>query len=187
VYHSRELASRLHTAFVAATGAWVLLLLLAPFLSSRSHASVMGTGLVVAVYGVGSIICHQLPGRSFHLWAAQMPVCARCAGIYAGAAVMAAGVFGARAFSTSARETRERATVDVPKRQRGEGGALRRIALPQTARLLLAAAVGPSAVTLVFEWATGHTPGNWIRFAAGIPIGAAVAWLVRLAAEDQVN
>jgi hypothetical protein len=64
---------------------------------------------------------------------------------------------------------------------------LRRVALPQTARLLLAAAVVPSAVTLVFEWATGHTPGNWIRFAAGIPIGAAVAWLVRLAAEDQVN
>ena len=187
MYHSGELASRLHTAFVAATGAWVLLLLLAPFLASRSHASVMGTGLVVAVYGVGSIICHQRPERSFHLWAAQIPVCARCAGIYVGAAVMAAAVFGARAFSTSARATRERATVDAPQRQRREGGARRRIALPQNARLLLAVAVVPSAVTLVLEWATGHAPANWIRFAAGIPIGAAVAWLVRSAAEDQVN
>ena len=52
---------------------------------------------------------------------------------------------------------------------------------------LLAVAVAPTVVTLAFEWATGHTPANWIRFAAGVPIGVAVAWLLRAAAENQVN
>src|SRR5713226_1466543 len=87
-------ASRLHIAFVAAAVTWALLLLLAPFLASRAHASAFGTGLVVAVYAVGSSVCHQLPARSFHLWAAQMPVCARCTGIYVGAAVMVVAAFG---------------------------------------------------------------------------------------------
>jgi uncharacterized membrane protein len=160
-------ASRMHAAFVAATATWALLLLLAPGLASRSRASAFGAGLVVAVYAVGSIVCHQLPERSFHLWTAQMPVCARCTGIYVGAAVMAIGAFGARRS---------------PERL-----ALRRIALPGRARLMLVGAVAPTAVTLLFEWTTGRAPGNWIRFAAGIPIGVAVAWLVRSAAENQVN
>jgi hypothetical protein len=30
----------------------------------------------------------------------------------------------------------------------------------------------------VFEWTTGVTPPNTIRFLAGAPIGAAIAWLV---------
>ena len=56
---------------------------------SRPRASAAGAAFVLAVYGIGSLVCHQLPARSFHLWSAQMPVCARCAGIYFGAAVAA--------------------------------------------------------------------------------------------------
>ena len=56
-------ASRLRVAFVAAAVTWALLLLLAPFLASRPHASAFGTGLVIAVYAVGSVVCHQLPAR----------------------------------------------------------------------------------------------------------------------------
>src|SRR5436309_2976569 len=62
----------------------------ATFIAARSDASPAMYVVAVAVYGAGSIICHQLPGRSFHVGSAQMPVCARCTGIYAGAAMAAA-------------------------------------------------------------------------------------------------
>src|SRR3954447_23633613 len=43
--------------------------------------------LSAAVYFSGSLLCHQRPERSFYLWGTQFPVCARCAGLYAGAAL----------------------------------------------------------------------------------------------------
>ena len=60
---------------VALTTGWVVLLVATPVLPGWAGA---------AVYGVGSFICHQLPDRSFHLAGFQLPVCARCMGIYAG-------------------------------------------------------------------------------------------------------
>ena len=39
--------------------------------------------LVALVYAAGSVICHQLPERSFFVDARQLPVCARCTGLYA--------------------------------------------------------------------------------------------------------
>ena len=157
---------RLYNAFAVASGTWMLLLILAPFLASRSHASALGTGLVVAVYAAGSIVCHQLPARSFQLWTAQLPVCARCTGIYFGAAAMAITAYGARAFQANG----------------SAGRSAERLAL----RTLMAAAA-PTLATLAYEWTTGFVPANWIRFAAGIPIGVAIAWLVRSAVENQVN
>src|SRR3982074_1484948 len=85
----------LRTAVVAASAAWMLPLVVVPFLVSRPHASALGTALVVAVYSIGGLICHQLSERSYRLWGAQMPVCARCAGIYIGAATAALVSFGA--------------------------------------------------------------------------------------------
>jgi uncharacterized membrane protein len=160
----RHMPVVLRRAFVAASFAWAGLLVLVPFLASRAHASTLGTAIVVATYGVGSLVCHQLPERSYRLWSAQMPVCARCAGIYFGAAISAIGgrVAGAGAG-------------------RPEG---LRYASP---RVLLVLATLPSAITLVYEWTTGITPANTVRFAAGVPIGVAVAWLVVSAAENQVN
>lgn len=38
--------------------------------------------LVEFVYAVGGVVCHQLPERSFFLNDRQLPVCARCAGLY---------------------------------------------------------------------------------------------------------
>jgi uncharacterized membrane protein len=38
------------------------------------------------VYAAGSVICHQLPERSFFLDGRQLPVCARCTGLYLSAA-----------------------------------------------------------------------------------------------------
>jgi uncharacterized membrane protein len=58
--------------------AWVTLVVTAPQLSPSVAAF---------VYAFGSLICHQRPERSFHLAGAQLPVCARCLGIYAGVAI----------------------------------------------------------------------------------------------------
>jgi uncharacterized membrane protein len=63
--------------------AWLAVLIAAPFLPAVPAAF---------VYVFGSRICHQIAERSFHLDGAQLPVCARCIGIYAGfaAAVLVA-------------------------------------------------------------------------------------------------
>ncbi len=176
-------ARRLHITFVAAAAVWAALLVLAPFLASRAHASTFGAALTLAVYAVGGAVCHQLPERSFHVWTTQMPVCARCTGIYFGAlasavAATAAWLKARLAYATTYATAHDTAQGSaVGHRTRGAVGA----------RTILALAVLPSAATLVFEWTAGHAPANAIRFAAGLPIGIAVAWLVRAAAENQVN
>ena len=40
---------------------------------------------------VGSVVCHQIPERSFFLDGRQLPVCARCTGLYAAGALGFAG------------------------------------------------------------------------------------------------
>jgi hypothetical protein len=99
---SGVLTALLRPAFVAATVMWALLLPLVPLVASRQHATPIGAALLIAVYAIGSAICHQLPERSYHLWTAQMPVCARCAGIYVGAALAAIVSSGARGVPPSA-------------------------------------------------------------------------------------
>ena len=47
--------------------------------------------LVAFVYSIGSLICHQRPERSFFLEGHQLPVCARCAGLYLSGAAGLAG------------------------------------------------------------------------------------------------
>lgn len=34
------------------------------------------------IFAVGSVVCHQLPERSFFVDGNQLPVCARCTGLY---------------------------------------------------------------------------------------------------------
>jgi uncharacterized membrane protein len=112
--------------------------------------------LALVVYGVGGVVCHQLPARSFYLWGRQLPVCARCTGIYAGAAI--AAVIGR--------------SVGRPFRRAVNGKDSR---LPRTVALLASL---PTILTLVYEWTTGVTPSNTVRAAAGLVLGAALSWLV---------
>jgi hypothetical protein len=131
---------------------------LTAFAASRPDAASLVYGLAVAAYSIGHLICHQLPARSFHLWGAALPVCARCSGIYFGAAIAAlvrAARFGG---------------------QVGDGGLMS--GGHARARIVLLLAFVPTAATLVFEWTTGVTPAHWIRALAGIPLGVAVAWAV---------
>jgi uncharacterized membrane protein len=165
----------IRAAFAVASIAWAATIPLAALLAARAHASVPATALVAAVYVMGSVICHQLPDRSFHLWGAQLPVCARCAGIYAGAAIAVGVLSVGHRFSSALRGVRG-ATGDA---------ALAR-------RVFILAAL-PAAATLAYEWITAHVPGNPIRAVSGLPIGVAVAWLVldatrrEAAADNQVN
>jgi uncharacterized membrane protein len=144
----------LRRALVGAATAWSIGVVMAPLVASRplSQASSAGYAFALLVYAAGSVICHQRPERSFHLLGAQMPVCARCAGIYAGAAV-AAIVVWSRA---------------IPRSSRFDRGA---------GRALLVAAL-PTAVTVAYEWTSGQAPGNWTRLVSGVPLGAAVAWVL---------
>jgi len=43
------------------------------------------------MFAVGSVICHQLPDRSFFVDGRQLPVCARCTGLYLSGAAGLAG------------------------------------------------------------------------------------------------
>jgi uncharacterized membrane protein len=144
----------LRRAFLFGSVSWAVCIPLTAFAASRPDAASFVYGLAVAAYSIGHLICHQLPARSFHLWGASLPVCARCTGIYLGAA--AASVFGLARWrlSSEARSAKE------------------------DARIVLLLAFVPTAATLVFEWTTGVTPANWIRALAGIPLGVAVAWAV---------
>jgi uncharacterized membrane protein len=143
----------LRRAFLISSITWTACLPLAAFAASRPDAPSAIYAFAVAAYSIGHLICHQLSARSFHLWGASLPVCARCTGIYLGAAAAAVAL-----RLTSGSMSARRAT--------------------ENAKLVLVLAAFPTAATLIFEWATGVTPANWIRALAGLPLGVAVAWAV---------
>jgi hypothetical protein len=122
------------------------------------------------------LICHQRPERSFHLLGTQLPVCARCMGIYVGAAVMAClmSLRTAAARHDTAAGVRGRADAGVDD---GRDAPVAQDSGPAPRTVLLIAAL-PTAATLLFEWTTGQAPGNWPRAISGAPLGAAVAWIV---------
>jgi uncharacterized membrane protein len=144
----------LRWAFALAAIGWACALPLATWTASAPHPLLIPYAAAFAVYGIGAWICHQRPDRSFQLWATQMPVCARCTGIYVGAALAAIASLLARKASPPRSQSLVRW------------------------RVALAVAAAPTLVTLAVEWAGGGTPSNAVRAAAGVPIGAAVAWLV---------
>ncbi len=117
--------------------------------AGASHGGWLGWAAVV-VYGVGAVVCHQRPERSFHWGAAAWPVCARCTGIYVGlaAAALLAGLVRGQALA------------------------------PYRARLWLGLASVPAAATVAAEWGTGITPSNAVSAATGLLLGSAVGWML---------
>jgi uncharacterized membrane protein len=137
--------------------------------------------LVAGVYAFGSIVCHQLPERSFQLWGAPMPVCARCTGIYVGSA-LAALLYVVSGFSRTLSRWRPRAV-----RLKADATYSSRTDATYSSRILLVLAMLPTIATLAYEWTTGLMPSNSIRALAGFPLGAAVAAIVLAAVDNQVN
>jgi uncharacterized membrane protein len=135
-------------ALALAALAWLTLLILAP-LTTPSIATV--------IYAVGGVICHQLPERSFHLDGVQLPVCARCLGIYAGAAV-AASIHVLWGFAAS------------PARWR--------MLSPQAARRLFLLTATPTLITFTLDYAGVWHTSNVVRVIAGLIAGAGGALVV---------
>ena len=140
---------------------WALLLPLTPFIAARPHPVPAEVAVLSAVYLTGSAICHQLPERSFDLWGHQMPVCARCTGIYSGAALAVIVATWMAAL----------------KGRPADAGAERRFSAAFW-RAILGVAATPGLISLLYEWTTSHMPSNGIRAATGVPLGAMVAWMV---------
>src|SRR5215471_10121519 len=74
---------------LAAPILWIAAVFGAVVIASQTSVAVALYALSAVVYEAGSLVCHQLSNRSFHAWGAQMPVCARCTGLYVGAAAAA--------------------------------------------------------------------------------------------------
>lgn len=124
-----------------------------------AHGSTRSTLVAAAAtYRIGRAICHQQPDRSFHFSGVQTPVCARCLGLYLGAAIGALAGLG------------------WPRRRSVRSDRAR---MPVTAvRTLLLAAAVPTAVLWALEHGGGVGVSNFGRFAGAVPLGAAVAWFV---------
>lgn len=124
---------------------WAAMIVAAPHAVAEGRLPV----LTAQLYAAASRICHQRPERSFALAGVQMPVCARCWGLYAGGAVGAllAWVVLAQAGT---RHTR---------------------------RVLLLAAI-PTAATWSLEAAGFATFSNMSRTVAALPLGVAAGWVL---------
>lgn len=151
-----ERTGNLGWVVAGATVAWVAVLLGAPYLSQASG------GAVGLVYVVGGLICHQAPDRSFHVAGAQLPVCARCLGLYLG------GAAGAVLWM-----------VGPWRRWR----PLRR----EVAVMLLATAAVPTAVTVAGALAGLGDPSNAWRAVLALPLGLAGGGIVAAAATSHLK
>src|SRR5262249_4514996 len=89
--------------------------------------------------------------RSFHWGSVPWPVCARCTGVYAGAAIVALLLLAWRLPS-------------MPTAGR--------------ARWWLALGASPAAASLAYEWVAWVMPSNVKGMVTGVPLGAALAVLV---------
>jgi uncharacterized membrane protein len=106
--------------------------------------------LTAFVYLLGSVVCHQIPERSFYLAGAQFPVCARCTGLYVG------GLAGLGVWLVYRR---------------------RAIATGRARALLLVAAL-PTLLTLVTADLGWWNPANLVRATLAAPLGLAGAVVV---------
>jgi uncharacterized membrane protein len=124
---------------------WTVVIIATPVAAARGYRPV----LVLFVYQIGALICHQRPERSFHLAGIQMPVCARCFGLYAAGA---AGLLIAWAM---------RSVWPMPQ-----------------VRTVLALAALPIAISVGLEWTGLIATTNLVRTMTALPLGFAAGLVV---------
>jgi uncharacterized membrane protein len=156
-----------------ATAGWVVAIVAAP-------AAALGVPASGIVYAASSYICHQRPERSFHLAGAQLPVCARCFGLYLGGAVGALGAAAIAALKGRAPGTggAKGSGGATGEDCRASGDMWRRASALRNARAAILLAALPTAITWSAETAGLWSPSNVTRFAAALPLGAIVALTV---------
>lgn len=142
---------------------WVVMLGATPYGASHDHLDRPAAVAVAAMYVAGRVVCHQRPERSFHLWGSQVPVCARCSGLYALAPI---------GFVLARRSSRLGASRHWPNR---DGVSIHQL------RMALLATAMPTLVTVGGEWIGLMHPTNLVRAVAGLPLGLSVAWVAGLA------
>jgi uncharacterized membrane protein len=128
-------------------------------------AQAPGVWAVVAslAYVAGSVVCHQQPERSFHLAGVQLPVCARCTGLYIG------GALGVLTWLIWRRARRPSPIAIDPIR----------------AALALAIASAPTAITVATAVAGIWDLSNASRATLALPLGfTAGAVLAAVASND---
>ena len=143
-------------------GLWAVMLVATPYLLVHDHPK----GVAAAVYVVGGVVCHQQPTRSFSLWDTQIPVCARCSGLYALAPLGFVLALGSGEPRADSRRSTERSRTGWSTR------ALRMV-------LLLAAV--PTLATVGGELIGFLHPSNLARAVSAVPLGVSVPWVVGLA------
>jgi uncharacterized membrane protein len=136
-------------ALCALAVVWAVLVVAAPWLAAVPAAG--GRYFSASAYGFGALVCHQRPERSFSLAGAQLPVCARCAGLYVSAAIGVLFVWARRSSPAAAFER-------------------------WRARLLWA--VLPTGATLVFEWWRPSSASGALRALAAVPLGVVAGALL---------
>ena len=157
------IAGAVGLALTLVTGVWALTLPLVPFAAAEDHLTGVGTVFATLVYATGGVVCHQRPERSFHPWGTQMPVCARCAGLYASAPL---------GTLLAWRRVRRRDDEQVQDARRP--WSARRV------RWCLSVAALPTVATVIGETVGLVHPTNVVRAVSALPFGLATAWVVGL-------
>lgn len=112
--------------------------------------------LVAFIFAIGSVICHQLPDRSFYLDGQQLPVCARCTGLY----LSGAAGFLAWWIAKAARRWRPIALV------------------PRRAIAIVAVAAAPTVVSFASGVLGVWDGSNVTRAVLAVPLGLAAGAVV---------
>ena len=147
---------------------WAGVLVATPYLTAHPHSRQAGLA-AAAVYVVGGVVCHQRSERSFHVWDRQVPVCARCSGLYAGAPLGIVGVFARRRASSRRSQTVRHMWP------------LRRL------RTILIAVAVPTVATVGVEVLGIAEPTNVGRAFSALPLGFGVAWVVGVSLAGRVD
>ena len=144
-------------ALLLASLIWAATLVAAPLIVATVSHDAPVLRAAVAVYALSSFICHQRPERSFRLSGVQLPICARCEGLYLAAPLGIAGLMVTRRRYQRAISSRE------------------------TWRRIIIVASVLTMMTLGWEWTTGEMTSGFVRAVAGGVLGAATAAAVTAA------
>lgn len=134
---------------------WSAALIAAPLVATHSDNRLRYAAALL--YAGGSLICHQRPERSFHLAGAQLPVCARCLGLYVGAAIGAVLWIGVR---------------------RGWRSQIAGLSDPRTVRMLVIIFALPTIITVLTATLGWWDPANELRAGLALPLGGIAGLLV---------